>query len=248
MKNVSKSDWFANWFDSPYYHILYKFRDHKEARFFLDNLVGSLDLPTGSKVLDLACGKGRHSIYLNQKDLDVTGVDLSPQSIETASASGNEHLRFRVHDMREPFARNEFDVVFNLFTSFGYFDDSNDDQRVVQAMCDALKPGGRLVIDFLNARQLIENLVPAETKQVNGIDFKLRRHFSNGFIVKEIAFSDGGKDYKFEEKVRAFTLPDFESMLFATGLQILHTFGDYGLKPFEVDSSERLIVVAEKPA
>ena len=247
MKNVSKSEWFANWFDSPYYHILYKFRDHEEARFFLDNLVGNLKLSSGSRVLDLACGKGRHSIYLSKKGLDVTGVDLSPQSIETANQSAHEHLRFQVHDMREPYAHEAFDVVLNLFTSFGYFDDADDDQRVIQAISDALKPGGRVVIDFLNAKQLIDTLVPSETKSVNGIDFKLQRRFEDGFIVKEIAFQDDNQDYRFEEKVKAFTLADFERMFLATGLQILHTFGGYSLSPFSVETSDRLIVVAQKP-
>ncbi|HRN98840.1 MAG TPA: methyltransferase domain-containing protein, partial [Flavobacterium sp.] len=131
------SQWYASWFDTPYYHILYKDRDYHEAQLFMDNLTGYLNLPEKAKILDLACGKGRHSVYLNQLGFDVTGADLSANSIAQASQHQNPTLHFKVHDMREPF-EEKFDAVFNLFTSFGYFDDDNDNLRTLKAIHESL--------------------------------------------------------------------------------------------------------------
>ena len=115
MRNVSSSEWFAQWFDSPYYHILYKFRDSEEAQKLIDNISTRLAIPEGAKLMDLACGKGRHSIYMNTKGYDVTGLDLSKQSIQAASQKANDTLHFAVHDMREVYEEGTFDYVFNLF-------------------------------------------------------------------------------------------------------------------------------------
>ncbi|MBC7524978.1 MAG: methyltransferase domain-containing protein, partial [Flavobacterium sp.] len=120
-QNANSKTWYASWFDSPYYHILYKDRNYREAQIFMDNLTRYLNLPEKAKVLDLACGKGRHSIYLNQLGFEVTGVDLSENSILEAKKNENESLHFNVHDMRNPF-HQKFDAIFNLFTSFGYFE------------------------------------------------------------------------------------------------------------------------------
>ena len=93
--------WFINWFDSPYYHLLYKNRDEKEAQVFIDDLMQYLQIPQGSKLIDIACGKGRHAIYFNKKGMDVVGVDLSSNSISYAKEHENSTLQFEVHDMRE---------------------------------------------------------------------------------------------------------------------------------------------------
>ena len=82
--NTSK-DWFASWFDTTYYHILYKHRDQKEARLFMANLVAFLGLKRHDKILDLACGKGRHSLFLNSLGFDVVGADLSQNSVDHAN-------------------------------------------------------------------------------------------------------------------------------------------------------------------
>ena len=93
--------WFANWFNSPYYHILYKNRDEKEAELFIDNLLHKLRLKKGSKLIDIACGKGRHATYFNKKGMDVVGIDLSKNSISIAKQFENPSLIFNVHDMRK---------------------------------------------------------------------------------------------------------------------------------------------------
>ncbi|WP_333875951.1 class I SAM-dependent methyltransferase [Flavobacterium sp.] len=235
-------NWYASWFDTSYYHILYKDRNYREAQIFMDNLTHYLNLPEKAKVLDLACGKGRHAIYLNQLGYDVIGADLSENSIAEAQKNENETLHFVVHDKREPFDQ-KFDAIFNLFTSFGYFDCEGDDLKTLSAIKESLSEYGFAVIDFMNTPHVIANLIPEETKTVDGITFHIKRFVTDGFIIKEIRFEDQGQSYHFTEKVRAYTLEDFQRMMEETGIYLLDTFGDYKLKKFHKNTSERLIMI-----
>lgn len=240
MENTSQ--WFTSWFDSPYYHILYKDRDYSEAQLFMDTLTNYLNLPEQGEILDLACGKGRHAIYLNSLGFDVTGADLSENSIEHAKQFENDTLHFKVHDMCKPFDK-QFDAVFNLFTSFGYFENEVDNLRTIQAIQADLNETGFGVIDFMNSDFVIDNLVPEELKTVNGIDFHLKRSVEDGYIIKDIEFEDAGENYKFQERVRAFTLSDFEALFEQAGVYLLDIFGDYKLHKFHKTTSERLIMI-----
>lgn len=234
--------WYASWFDTPYYHILYKDRDYTEAQLFMDNLTHYLNLPEEAKILDLACGKGRHSVYLNQLGYDVTGADLSENSIKTASEQANEKLHFQVHDMRIPF-EEKFDAIFNLFTSFGYFESDEDNLTTLKAIKESLNEYGFAVIDFMNVSHVIQNLVPEEVKTVDGIDFHIKRYVKDNHIFKEIDFNDNGEHFHFTEKVKALTLQDFESMMEEAGIFLLDVFGDYKLRKFLKNDSERLIMI-----
>ncbi|AXG74743.1 class I SAM-dependent methyltransferase [Flavobacterium arcticum] len=237
-----KCNWFASWFDTPYYHILYKDRDYTEARAFMDNLTNYLNLPEEAKILDLACGKGRHSIYLNELGYDVTGADLSENSIEAASKYSNEKLHFKVHDMREPFDE-KFDAIFNLFTSFGYFENDEDNFTTLKAIRDSLSEYGFAVIDFMNVEYVLKNLVAEQVKVVEGIEFHIKKHLKDGHIIKEINFEDKGKAYHYTEKVKALRLEDFEAMMEKAGIYLLDIFGDYKLHKFSKKESERLIMI-----
>ncbi|WP_136666833.1 cyclopropane-fatty-acyl-phospholipid synthase family protein [Flavobacterium sp. H122] len=241
--NTSQTNnWFETWFDSPYYHILYKDRDDTEAQLFMDNLTHYLNLPEEARILDLACGKGRHAIYLNQLGYDVTGVDLSENSIAEALKSGNDRLHFKVHDMRVP-TDEKYDAVFNLFTSFGYFENEEDNFKTLMAIKESLTEYGFAVIDFMNANYVIDNLVPEETKTVDGIDFHIKRYVKDGHIFKEINFEDKGQKFHFTEKVRALKLEDFEAMMEKADIYLLDIFGDYKLRKFFKNDSERLIMI-----
>lgn len=243
-----RKDWFESWFDSPFYHILYQNRDQSEANYFIDNLIQFLHPEKGAKILDLACGKGRHAIYLNQKGFDVTGADLSEQSIQHASQFSNDSLHFKVHDMREVLVENEFDVITNMFTSFGYFEERQDNEKVVAAVAQMLKPGGRFVFDFLNAQYVTDRLVPFEKKQVENIDFTIQKKVVNNQIIKSIEFEHEGTPYHFEEKVWALPHSVFHTIFEKHGLTITHQFGDYALQSFDEKESSRLILIAEKQA
>lgn len=244
---TKSKEWFGEWFDSPYYHILYKHRDFEEAAAFVDKLAEFFDFQKEDKIIDLACGKGRHSVRLNEKGLDVTGLDLSPQNIEAARKLGNDRLHFYVHDMREVFDRDAYDYVLNMFTSFGYFATEQENQQAIIAAAKALKPGGKLMLDFLNPDLVINRLVPEEVKTIEEIQFKINKELQNGYIVKDIRFEDRqGQLHHHQERVKAITQQEFEAYFRNAGLKLRHIFGDYELRPFDPMHSERMIFVAEK--
>ena len=235
-------DWFTSWFDSPYYHTLYKERGFDEAQGFMANLTSYLNIPEGGKILDLACGKGRHSVYLNSIGYDVTGIDLSPHSIAYAKQFENETLYFDVHDMSQPYTE-QFDAVFNLFTSFGYFENEEDNLNTIKAIKANLKENGIAVIDFMNVDFVIDNLVPENIKTVESIDFYLKRYVEDNYIIKDISFKVEGKSYNYKERVKAITLDGFNKMFLKANIQLLDVFGDYKLHKFDKKTSERLILI-----
>ena len=218
--------WFQSWFDTSYYHILYKHRDYKEAEAFIKNIVTYLNLNKADSILDLACGKGRHSIFLNSLGYDVTGLDLSKNSIEHAKTNESESLHFEVHDMRDVY-ETQFEIVLNLFTSFGYFQEEMDNFKVIQTIKSCLKQNGIGVIDYMNSPLVIDNLIAHNSYESDGIKFELKRNYKDGFITKNIEVNDDGNSFHFEEKVRAFTFQDFETMLSNAGLHLLDCFGSY---------------------
>ncbi|GGK88863.1 cyclopropane-fatty-acyl-phospholipid synthase family protein [Rufibacter glacialis] len=243
---INPSDWFYTWFDSPYYHLLYKNRDAQEAQRFIDNLLVRLRPKPACQLMDLACGKGRHAIYLNQKGYAVTGLDLSEQSIAYARQFENERLHFFVHDMREVFKPEAFDFVFNLFTSFGYFEADYENVIALRATSASLKPGGKLVIDFMNTQRVINRLVAKETKEVEGITFHITRKVEAGFILKTIRFEDKGQSYEFIERVRALHYDEFLEYFQMAQLRLANVYGDYSLGPYDPVKSERMIFILKK--
>lgn len=236
--------WYKSWFDSPYYHILYADRSEGEAKNFIDNLMETLALPSGAKLLDVACGRGRHSIYLNQLGYDVTGIDLSKKSITYAQSFANDGLRFQQHDMRHTLG-TQFDGVLNLFTSFGYFEDDSDNLEVLRAFRTHLRPGGIGVLDFLNTNWVANHLVAEESMTKEGIRFDIKRRIDEQWITKEIAFKANGELFQFQERVRALSLNNFKDWLSKVGLQIKTLYGDYELSSYNPLSSNRLILIVE---
>ncbi|MDC9723957.1 MAG: class I SAM-dependent methyltransferase [Urechidicola sp.] len=242
----TSTDWFASWFDTSFYHILYKNRDHKEARLFMANLASFLKLKKNDLVLDLACGKGRHSLFLNSLGFDVIGADLSKNSIDYANEFSNETLRFVQRDMRDPL-NLKYDGIFNLFTSFGYFENDEEDLQVLTNIKDGLKDESSVaVIDFLNVEKAIRNLVAEETVIRNDITFNIKRSFENGFIIKKIEVVTADKIYEYFERIKFLDLPKIKTYLEKIGLNLKHTFGDYDLQEFNQENSNRLILILSK--
>jgi cyclopropane fatty-acyl-phospholipid synthase-like methyltransferase len=242
-------EWFDTWFDTNYYHILYKNRNDEEAQLFITNICNNLQLGAGAKVLDLACGKGRHSVMLNKLGLDVIGADLSENSITHAKQFENEHLHFYVHDMRYILRTNYFDTVFNCFTSFGYFKKRHHNQLVANAMVAAVVNGGRIVIDFINSYKGEIGLQTnnSHTTKDGDITFTIHKKLENGFFVKQIDVQDGDNPVQsFTESVQALYLADFKELLSNAGAQLVGHYGDYTLQNFDQATSPRLIMVFEK--
>ncbi|WP_119078929.1 class I SAM-dependent methyltransferase [Chitinophaga alhagiae] len=241
--------WFKDWFNSPYYHLLYSNRDEKEAASFIDKLVDYLHPAPGASMLDVACGRGRHARYLADKGFNVTGIDLSEESIAAARKLENDHLSFFQHDMRLPFRINYFDVVFNFFTSFGYFETRHENENALRTLANTLKPGGRLVLDYLNSVYVAAHLVVDEVKEKDNVVFDIKREMSKDKFLKQINILDKKQLLRSEytESVSAFTLADFEEMFAKQGLQITDVFGDYHFNAFDEQHSPRLVLIAQKP-
>ena len=246
LHSSENTKWFEEWFDSDHYHLLYGHRNEEEADLFTNALLRLLQPAAGAAVLDMACGRGRHSFSLFKKGLKVTGIDLSARNIAFAKQQEMDGLQFFIHDMRKPFRVNYYDIALNLFTSIGYFDRQKEDADVVKAAAMGLNSGGFFVIDFMNASKVLQGLVKKENKTVDGILFTIEREFTENIITKKITFTCEGKEHCFIEKVRALRRADFESFFLTAGLKTLHLFGDYSLGPYDEKNSPRLILVAQK--
>ena len=241
-----KNDWFETWFNSPYYHLLYKNRDLNEAILFLDRLINFLQPQKDARILDVACGKGRHSIYLNKKGFDVTGFDLSAESVNYNKQFENEKLTFYLHDMREVFRANYYDIVLNLFSSFGYFEKERDNVRCLIANATSLKPDGNFVFDYFNAKKIVNKGNCISDKLVEGINFHIEKFIEGHFIKKKISFNDSNKNFNFEEQLLLTDKTELEKYFQIAGLEVTHCFGNYMLEPFEEKISDRLILIAKK--
>lgn len=246
IKGPQKQEWFETWFDTPYYHILYEDRDEKEAEQFLNSLLNYLQLPPHASVLDVACGTGRYSLFLANKNFNVIGIDLSWKNIQHASRYESDNLTFFLHDMREEFYINYFDAVFNFFTSFGYFSSEKDNLKAIRSLSYSLKTGGRFVMDFFNSEKVVREIVPFQQVLRNDILFTVKKSFEHNVIVKKISFQDQGKEFEFEERVQTLGLRDFERYFQRYHLKVNDIFGDYQLRVFDPKNSERMILVAEK--
>ena len=209
-------------------------------------MVRHLQIPEGGRLIDIACGKGRHAAYFNSLGFDVVGIDLSPNNIRLAKKKENLTLQFSVHDMRKIYHKENFDIATNLFTSFGYFEKDTDEQKTINAMASNLKSEGFLVLDFMNVEKVIANLLAKEQKIIDGIIFDINRELKDGHIIKNICITDGTEKHYFEEKVKALTLTNFTTLISKAGLKIIDIFGNYKLDSFNPINSERLILICNK--
>mgnify|MGYP000636859688 FL=1 len=241
---METKDWFTDWFNTPYYFILYKNRNDEDAQLFMKNITEFLALPKTTHILDLPCGKGRHSVFLNSLGYKVTGGDLAENSIKIAKEFENDSLHFKVHDMRKAF-NNKYDAVFNLFTSFGYFEDDKEDILILQNIKNGLHKDGYFVFDFLNADFVKANLVAKETKIVDNITFNITREITNGFIIKNISFFADNKQHSYTERVKYLDIHKMKAYLEKVGFKITNVFGDYKLNEYDAFTSNRLILVAK---
>ncbi len=240
--------WFKDWFNSPYYHQLYFHRDEQEAANFIQALIMYLRPPAGARMLDVACGKGRHSIQLAQLGFDVTGIDLSEDSIREALRSESDNLHFYRHDMRLPFRMHYYDYAFNFFTSFGYFRTRREHDNAIRTIAQSLKSGGTFVMDYLNVHYAEDHLVHLQEQTIAGVQYYITKWFDETHFYKKIEVEDEALDAPlvYTEQVAKFSLGDFTEMFAYQGLQIREVFGDYGFGHYDVRTSPRLIMVAGK--
>lgn len=239
------SEWYTTWFDTPYYHILYKNRNDDEAHNFMSKLTSFLTLKPDAHILDVACGRGRHAIYLNKLGYNVTGIDLSQNNIDHAKRFENDKLKFLRHDMCQPLGKT-YNAVFNLFTSFGYFENDESNVNAIKAMRKNMTPNAFGVIDFLNIHYTKKHLKPFELKTIDGIEFRIEKHFENGYLFKQIKFEADGESFDYIERLKCIDLNLFESYFNKAGLHIKQKFGNYDLEDYDKETSERLILIFQQ--
>jgi SAM-dependent methyltransferase len=238
--------WFKDWFGTPYYALLYGHRDEHDARQWVESIKERWDMAPGTRLLDLACGRGRHARWFAEAGIQVTGIDISEASILEARNTA-QGARFEVHDMRQFFAHQEFDAACCLFTSLGYFDTLADDRQVFASAHAALKPGGRLVIDFMNSPLVLSGLVPQEEFVRSGVRFKVSRSIEDGIIVKRIDVQDGVLASSFEERVQALVPEQLEAMAQEAGFIVDGRTDGPVCVPFDPQRSSRFVLWLTKP-
>ena len=241
--------WFKDWFNSPYYHQLYFKRDEREAAVFIDKLIDYLKPAAGSFMLDVACGKGRHSIQLAGKGFDVTGIDLSEESIAGALQHEAANLHFYRHDMRLPFWINYFHYAFNFFTSFGYFRTRREHDDAIRTIAQAIRPGGIFVMDYLNVHYAEANSIKSQIIHVDAAEFHITKWHDDHHFFKQIQVIDGANKtmkHLYTEKVAKFSLGDFTEMFAYQGMQLQEVYGDYNFCNYDVRKSPRMIMIAKK--
>lgn len=247
---MSEQAWYKEWFSSPFYHKLYFERDEKEASAFISTLIDHLEPAPGSSMLDIACGRGRHSRFLAEKGFNVTGIDISFGSIAFVKKFEQQNLEFYQHDMRLPFRVNYFDYAFNFFTSFGYFKTRREHEDAIRTIANGLKPNGIFVIDYLNVHYSEDHLIYNEAIKLDETSYVIHRWHDETHFYKKIIINDPGliHSIEFTEKVCKFSFGDFNDMLSYHGLQVQEAFGDYQLGNYDVRAKPRLIIVAKKKA
>ncbi len=244
------SDWFKAWFNHPAYLKLYAHRSLEEAEQTITTLLKFISIEKANpKALDIACGSGRHAVALAENGFDVTANDLSSTLLAEARKLAESKaltLTFTHTDMREIAFEQEFDVIVQLFTSFGYFENDDEDKVVLQNVARALKHGGWYVLDFLNEQFIRNTLQPETRRTVGGLDILEQRMLFGERVVKSITLRENGTTHHFIESVRLYSQEALTAMLTAVGLRVHHFLGDYDGGAFVRDASPRLILIAQK--
>jgi SAM-dependent methyltransferase len=239
------------WFEQSFgqdYLLVYKHRNMEHAQEEVHEMIRWLALDEGAEVLDLCCGMGRHSLALTEAGYKITGMDLSDVLLaEAKRLDDGRRVKWVKGDMRNVPLTGPFDAVVNLFTSFGYFEDDGENARVLTEISRLLKPGGRFLIDFLNAGQVKAHLVPASERTDGSVLIRENRSIEDGYVKKRIVIAESGKpDRKYLEQVKLYGLPDFRRMMQGTGLRLDAIHGNYDGSAFAEESSPRLILLGTK--
>ncbi len=237
--------WYKEWFASDLYMQVYKHRDYIEAESFLIFILETLNLSKNTTFLDAACGAGRHSNFLNDLGYNVVGFDLSKTLLKIAS-SNSKLKKFVNSDIRNIFFKKEFDVILNLFTSFGYFENDDENFAFFVNSKSFLKNNGYIVFDYFNNIFLTENIEPYSNRIQDGVTIKEHRYFADGRIIKEITIVDNNNNAQhFVESVKIYSFEQLSIMFSKIGYKIVKIFGGYSGQEFEEKKSKRLILVLQ---
>lgn len=249
MRAEEKKDsepWYEKWFGDHYLHV-YAHRDEDEAYAQADLIARLFPPETYPEMLDVCCGEGRYARVFNDKGYSVTGTDLSSQLIQAAQEKSPETIHYRICDMRDIIWRNRFDIAVNLFTSFGYFDDEDQDRNVFKAVHASLKTGGCFWVDLMNREYIVEHMKPASSRTEGLMTIEEKRSLSpdGKRIIKDIIICTNEDTHTYRESVRMYTEGEIGGLMEDTGFEVIHTFGDYDGSLY-TKRSPRLICAGRK--
>lgn len=243
----------AAWYEESFgqdYLLVYKHRDMQGAMAEVKRMVDWLHLPAGSRIFDLCCGMGRHSLALADEGYQVTGMDLSRVLLAEARKLDQEgRVRWLEGDMRQVPDEGPYDAVVNLFTSFGYFEGEAENAKVLREISRLLKPGGRFIIDYLNPEAVRRHLVPHSVRQDGDVTIDEKRKIEDGFVRKRIVLTEAGQpERSYMEQVKLYGLEDFQRLIELAGaeLHIEEVYGRYDASVYDREESPRLILVGRK--
>ncbi len=250
------SPWYEDWFNDENYLKLYADRDEIEAEALIDIIQRATqyhpqpqdkkNAPDPIKVLDVACGPGRHAIAMAKRHFEVTAVDLSTKLLHHAHARAQKekvNIRFLQLDMKGLDFDDEFDLAVQLFTSFGYFATDEEDIQVLQGVHRSLRDTGLYVLDLINPQVLAQTLVGRSLRKVDGMKVIEERRIEGGRVIKDITLQKGRTKTEYQESVRLYRPETIERMLREAGFLPTHWFGDYAGLPFDQEKSRRMIIV-----
>ena len=246
------SDWYKTAFRHDYLRV-YLHRNDEEARRQVDFLLHCMDIPPACEILDLGCGDGRHSLELARRGYRVTGLDLSDELLARARSRAAEEeldITFIQGDMRDPPGISAFDLVVNFFTSFGYFQEHRENERVLDAIARSLRPGGRFLMDYLNREYVISTIVPVDNRTVEGMEVEQRRWITGDpsekgghvRINKQVRIREDGAERSYEESVRMYTLEELSEMMARAGLDIAQAYGDFDGSPVSAGLPRNILI------
>jgi len=241
--------WYKDWFNSENYLKIYSHRNESEAQRLVELIVNNLSIKSDSKILDMACGSGRHAIIFAKKGFDVTAVDLSKRLLSEAKENAEQNhvkIDFVLSDILDFETTKRFNLNLNLFTSFGYFDNDEDNFRVILKAYELLSNGGYFVIDYFNKNYLLKNLIPTSVFSENGLRITQNRFIEGNRVRKNIIIENGGSTEEFYESVRLYGYDEMLTYIKKAGFNIFNEYGDYNGNNFNKESSPRFIVIAEK--
>lgn len=243
------TEWFESWFESEEYLKVYKHRDEKEARLLVESIISITNIKNKSKILDIACGAGRHSIEFAKKGFIVTAFDLSKNLLNNAKMNAQKagvDIDFIRADIRDFYIDVKFDLVLNLFTSFGYFESDEENFKVFKTAYNHLNENGFFVFDYFNKKYLEANLTPNSILRIEDEEIIQNRRIEKGRVLKDIIIKKNEREEHFNESVKIYSLNEIKSRLELTNFNIKNIFGSFDGTEFDENLSDRIIIIARK--